>query len=197
MHLKKYLITLGAVFLGVLASTAAFAGLDSFKLRAITPNEFQKFIEVFAEMRGPLRTQILKDKDTNFESADPLLYVQKVKEEKDVKKILKKRGLEWSAFEDLMGNVLLGYFSVQEERTKVALIKQLASYGLLLQSDDIPQEYQAMIQQALKTDAGATVAAMALETFIQIPPENISLAKQNKLTLDKMFYTRFWKDKIN
>lgn len=186
-----------AVLFVTVISVSASAELDSFKLRAITPNEFQKFIEVFGEMRGPLRTQILKDKDTNFESADPLLYIQKVKEEKDVKKILKKRNLDWNAFEALMGNVLLGYFSVQEERTKVALIKQLASYGLLLQSDDIPQEYQAMIQQALKTDAGASIAAMALETLIQIPPENISLAKQNKLTLDKMFYTRFWKDKLD
>lgn len=170
--------------------------LEDFKVRPFTGNEFYSFVEIFGEMRGPLRSQIMKDRKTDFEKADPLKYVMKVKDEKDVKKMLKKYDLTWDGFTDLFGNVLLAYFSIQPDVTKVALIKELAGYGLSMSEDQIPAEYRGVVQEVLKTNEGAAMANIALEYFLRVPEGNIAIAKENRITLDKMFYTRFWKDEI-
>lgn len=170
--------------------------LESFKIRPITGNEFYSFIEIFGEMRGPLRSQILKDRKKDFENVDPLKYVMKLKGEKDVKKMLKKYDMDWAGFTDLFGNVMLAYFSIQPQVTKVALIKELADYGLSMSEDQIPREYRDLVKGILKTDDGAALANIALEYFLNIPEQNVTIVKEHKLTLDKMFYTRFWKDKI-
>ena len=170
--------------------------LESFKIRPITGNEFYSFVEIFGEMRGPLRSQILKDRKKDFEGVDPLKYVMKLKGEKDVKKMLKKYDMDWAGFTDLFGNVMLAYFSIQPQVTKVALIKELADYGLSMSEDQIPREYRDLVKGILKTDDGAALANIALEYFLNVPEQNIAIVKEHKLTLDKMFYTRFWKDKI-
>lgn len=192
----KALLTL--ITIGVILSFASFSHAQStyFNIRPISDSEFYTFVKVFSEMRGPLRSEILKDKETNFESADPLKYVAKVKDDKDVKKVLKERNLNWDQFSELMGNILLGYFSIQPEKTKASLLRQLASYGLMMSNEQIPAEYRQLVTDVLKTDEGAALAGMALETFLKIPPENIELARKNKRQLDQLFYTRFWKDKI-
>ena len=181
----------------------AFAGVaaaempsPNFTIRKISPNEFDTFNVLFGEMRGPLRNEIMKDRKTDFENADPLTYLQKVKDDKSVKKALKKADLTWTQFEELTGNILFAYFSIQPNATKAALIRQLADYGLFMNADDIPEEVRPLVTEALKTDAGATLAGMALEMAIQIPPENIELARKNQKTLDRAFYTKFWKDKL-
>lgn len=144
-----------------------------------------------------MRVEILKDRKTNFEDADPLKYVAKVKDAKDVKKILKEENVSWDQLNELMGNILLGYFSIQPDKTKAGLLKQLSSYGLAMSSDQIPPEYRQVVTDALKTDEGAALASAALEFIVQIPPENVDLAKKNSRQLDQIFYTRFWKDKLN
>ena len=170
--------------------------LENFRVAGFTHNQFRVFVETFAEMRGPLRKLILKDRKTGFEDADPLKYVTKLKGEKDVKKMLKKHDMDWAGFTDLFGNIMLAYFSIQPDVTKVALIKELSEYGLAMSEDQIPKEYQGTIREVLKTDQGAALANMALEYFLKIPEQNVAIVKENKITLDKMFYTRFWKDRI-
>jgi hypothetical protein len=176
--------------------SAGKSGFESFNVRPFSANEFYVFVKVFSEMRAPLRKQILKDSKTNFEDADPLKYVMKVKGEKDVKKMLKENDISWDAFTELMGNVVLAYFSIQPEKTKASLIRQLADYGLTMSDDQIPPEYQEVIRGIIKTDEGATMASAVLEFVLQIPEQNVTIAKENKLTLDKMFYTRMWRDKL-
>jgi hypothetical protein len=165
-------------------------------VRPITGNEFNSFVEIFGEMRGPLRSQIMKDRKQNFEDADPLKYVMRISDEKDVQKALKKHGMDWSDFTDLFGNVLLAYFSIQSETTKVGLIKELASYGLAMSEEQIPAEYRDLVGAVLKTDEGAVMANMALEYFLHVPEGNVAIMEAHKITLDKMFYTRFWKDEV-
>jgi hypothetical protein len=174
----------------------AVMDMNSFNVRPITSKEFFDFLEVFGSMRGPLRVEILKDRKTDFENADPLKYLQKIKGEKKVKKALKKNDLTWDQFMDLTGNILLAYYTIQPDETKVAIIRRLADYGLELDDAQIPPEYRDMIREVIKTDAGAMMASVALDMFLQVPQENIDIVKRNKLTLDKQFYTRFWKDKI-
>jgi hypothetical protein len=170
--------------------------LESFKIRPITGNEFYSFVEIFGEMRGPLRSQILKDRKKDFEDVDPLKYVMKLKGEKDVVKMLKKYEMDWAGFTDLFGNVMLAYFSIQPDVTKVALIREMADYGLSMSEDQIPREYRDLVKGILKTEEGAALANIALDYFLSIPEQNVAIVKENKLTLDKMFYTRFWKDEI-
>jgi len=180
------------------AAGAEIAGMDleSFRIRPITGNEFYSFVEIFGEMRGPLRKEILKDRKKDFEDVDPLKYVMKLKGEKDVKKVLKKYKMDWAGFTELFGNVILAYFSIQPDITKVALIREMAGYGLAMSEDQIPREYREVVDSVLKTDEGAALANVALDYFLQVPEQNVAIVKENKLTLDKMFYTRFWKDKI-
>jgi len=192
--MKKRLISLAFVLAAMLISSTVFASLSEFEIKPFTPNDFYVFVKVFSEMRGPLRSEILKDKKTDFENADPLKYVEKVKNEKDVKKVIKANNLTWDSFTGLMGNVLLGYFSIQSEKTRAAMIKQLASYGLAMKMDQIPEEYRPMVTEVLKTDAGATLASAALDFVIEIPPGNVKIARDNQKDLDRMFYTKYWKD---
>lgn len=182
--------------LAAFVAASAFAQAPNFSVRKVSPNEFATFTKVFGEMRGSLRSEILKDKKADFENADPLKYVMKVKDEKDVKKALKAAGLAWDQFEELMGNILLAYFGIQPQKTKAALIRQLADYGLFINMEEIPEEYRPLVTDALKTDAGSALAGAALEMVIQIPPENIALARDNEKQLDRFFYTKYWKDKL-
>lgn len=193
--LKRFAIVLAALAL-VLSAGASFADTDNFDVRPVSENEFYTFIKVFSEMRGPLRVRILKDASTQFENADPLQYVEMVKNEKDVKKMLKSSGLTWDKFRELMGNILLGYFSIQPNKTKAVLLRQLANYGLALDDSEIPDEYKPLVKEVLKSEEGAMLAGAALESFLEIPAENITLARNNQSQLDRMFYTKYWKDLI-
>lgn len=193
---SKTLITLSVALAITAFCLTSYAQVQGFRMRTVSPNEFYKFVKVFSEMRGPLRKAILADRNTDFENADPLNYVMKVKDEKDVRKMIKKSGLTWDAYVEMMGNILLGYFSIQPQRTKASLIKQLSDYGLVMANDQIPPEYRQAVSDALKTDEGATLAGMALDFIIQIPPENVALARDNEKQLDQLFYTRFWRDKL-
>lgn len=184
------------VCFGIVASAAAQMPSPNFSVRKLTANEFDNFNVIFGEMRGPLRSEMMKDRKTDFENADPLKYLQKIKGEKDVKKILKKKNLSWENFEELAGNVILAYFSIQPGKTKAALIRQLADYGLFMDAEGIPEEARPLIAEVLKTEAGAELAGVALEMFIEIPPENVALARKNERTLDRAFYTKYWKDKL-
>lgn len=197
--MKKRAILASVIF--VLVSSAVSAevadmNLESFRIRPITGNEFYSFVEIFGEMRGPLRKEILKDRKKDFEKVDPLKYVIKLKGEKDVKRVLKKYDMTWPQFTELFGNVILAYFSIQPDVTKVALIREMAGYGLAMSEDQIPREYRELVENVLKTDQGAALANIALEYFLNVPEQNIAIVKEHKLTLDKTFYTRFWKDKI-
>ena len=191
---KKSFFSLVLVFFLFVSSVSAQIG--SFSLRPLTADEFYKFIKVFSEMRGPIRVEILKDKKTDFKDADPLKYLSAAKDNKDVKMALKKNGLSWADFSEILGNVLLGYFSIQPGHTKASLIRQLSGYGLQLSSDQIPLEYQGIIQEALKTEEGSALASIAIDQFLQIPEENKKLAKKNKRQLDQLFYTNLWENKI-
>lgn len=189
--MKRSMSVVAALCFMFAAAVPAFASED-FDIEPFTPNDFYVFIKVFSEMRGPLRSEILKDKKTNFENADPLKYVEKVKDTRDVKKALKGSGIKWEDFRELMGNILLGYFSIQPESTKAGILKQLASYGLFLESDQIPPEFRPLVNDIVKTDAGAALASMALDTFIQIPEGNVAIVKENRKDLDRLFYTKYW-----
>lgn len=190
---KLFVVVLIAMVLSASAARAAM-DLGSFNIHAISADQFRTFVKVFSEMRGPLRSEILKSKKTNFEDADPLAYLAKVKDTKDVKKVMKENDISWDQFNDLMGNILLGYFSIQPDKTKSGLIKQLADYGLIV--EDVPPEYRQQVKDMLKTDAGSGMAAAAMEFLIQIPEENKAIARESKRTLDQLFYTKFWADKI-
>ncbi|HPQ81602.1 MAG TPA: hypothetical protein PLZ86_07765 [bacterium] len=194
----RFVTAAAVAFLFAFASATASAQLTSpnFSIRKVSANEFDDFNIIFGEMRGPLRSEMMKDRKTDFEKADPLKYLQKIKGDRGVKKILKKKGLSWEKFEELTANVLLAYFSIQPGKTKAALIRQLADYGLMMDVEGIPEEARPLIAEALKTEEGAGLAGMALEMFIQIPPENLELARKNERTLDRAFYTKFWKNKI-
>lgn len=191
--MKKLIMTCLVTLAFIVPLSSAIAEMQSFEVRSYTSDEFYIFTKVFAEMRGPLRKEILKDKKTNFENADPLKYVMKIKEEKDVKRALAASNLTWNQFEGLMGNILLSYLSIQPQSTKSAIIKQIAGYGFI---PGVPQEYQPMVNEILKNDQGAALAAMAMELAIQIPEDNLALARKNERQLDRFFYTKFWKDKI-
>lgn len=197
--MKKYLIVMILLLLPVAAHAAdapELPSLEDFHIRSITGNEFYSFVEVFSEMRGPLRSEILKDRKTDFEKADPLKYVMKIKGEKDVQKMLKKHDLTWDTFTELMGNVVLAYFSIQPQATKASLIRRLADYGLEMDQSQIPPEYRDVIREFIKTEQGSAIASIALDLVLKIPEENTAIAKENKRTLDAMFYTNLWKDRI-
>lgn len=186
-------IFLSLLFLAQLP-TAIFAGsvLDSFTIKPFSANDFYTFIKVFSEMRGPLRTEILKDKKTNFENVDPLKYVEKIKDKKDVKAALKKSNITWDQFAGLFGNVLLAYLSTEPQQTKAAIIRQLADYGLIANVEGIPEEYKEVISSVIKTPEGSNLAATILEQLIEIPEQNIATTNKNRSDLDRMFYTKHW-----
>lgn len=170
----------------------AHADMEEFSIRQFSPNDFYTFTKVFSEMRGPLRSEILKDRKTDFENADPLKYVEKVKNDKSVRKALKASKISWMQFRELMGNILLAYFSIQPDKTKAALLRQLAEYGLSIENDQIPEEYRPVVKEVLQTEEGSALAAAVLDIIIQIPPQNISIVRENKKQLDRHFYTKYW-----
>ncbi len=188
----KRSVSVVAALLFALAAAAPANSSENFDIEPFTPNDFYVFVKVFSEMRGPLRSEILKDRKTDFENADPLKYVEKVRDKRDVKKALKESDIKWEDFRELMGNVLLAYFSIQPDSTKAGIIKQLASYDLFLESDQIPPEYRKLVSDIVKTDAGAALAGMALEAFIQVPEQNVAIVKEKKKDLDRLFYTKYW-----
>jgi len=181
-----------AVAAFILGSINTAWAKEDFDIEAFTANQFYVFVKVFSEMRGPLRTEIMKDRKTDFENADPLKYVEKVREARDVKKALKENNLTWEDFRELMGNVLLGYFSVQPDKTKAAMLRQLASYDLFLEMDQIPEEMRPLVRDVVKTEAGSALASAALEYVIQVPEGNIEIVRKNQKDLDRMFYTKYW-----
>jgi hypothetical protein len=190
------LFWLSSVHAAMPVSLPAGMPLEQFSIKPFSANDFYVFVKVFSEMRGPLRAEILKDRKTNFENADPLKYVEKVKDKRDVRNMLKDNDLTWDQFVELWGNVMLGYFSVQPNKTKAALIRQIADYGLVLKADEIPAEYRDLVNEVIKTEAGSTLAAAALEYVVQIPPQNVSIVKENQKQLDRMFYTKYWIDEL-
>lgn len=193
--MKKIFVCI-AVAASMLLGMAAAQAKEDFDIEAFTPNQFYVFVKVFGEMRGPLRSEIMKDRKTDFENADPLKYVEKIRKDKGVKKSLKANSITWEDFRELMGNILLSYFSIQPEKTKAAVLRQLASYDLFLEMDQIPEEMRPLIQDVLKTEAGSTLASAALDMIIQIPEGNIEIVKKNQKDLDRMFYTKYWKDEL-
>jgi hypothetical protein len=195
MHLPR--MVGGILIMALLfAAPAVQAASDTFVIQPFSANDFGTFVKVFSELRGPLRKEILKDRKTNFENADPLKYVEKVKDKRDVRDVLAKSDLSWDQFVNLWGNIMLGYFSIQPEKTKAALIRQIADYGLFLQMDELPAEARGFVTDVLKTDAGASLASMALEALIQIPQENVAIVRDNQRDLARMFYTKYWIDEL-
>ncbi len=194
--IRRFSLAAAAIFLfisaGAWAATGSSIMPDQFSIKPFSANDFYVFVKVFSEMRGPLRAEILKDRKTDFKNADPLKYVQKIKDTRDVRNVLKDNSLTWDQFVELWGNVMMGYFSIQPDKTKAALVRQIADYGLVMNMDEIPEEYRPAVQQVLKSDAGSALAAMALDAVVQIPEQNVSIVRENKKQLDRMFYTKYW-----
>jgi len=174
----------------------AHGEVPGFTIKPFTGSQFRSFIEVFSEMRAPLRKQMMKDRKTDFENADPLKYIHKVQGNRRVKAVLKKHRMNWDSFMQLTGNVLLAYYTIQPQVTKVAIVRRLADYGLMYADDSIPPEYRPLIENFIKSDAGAVVAGLVLDLVLQVPPENIEKVAENRITLDKLFYTKNWRDLI-
>lgn len=172
------------------------AQTPNFAIRVFSENEFSTFTKVFGEMRGPLRSQILADRKTDFESADPLKYIMKVKDDRGVKKALSSAGLTWDRFEELLGNILLAYLGIQPQKTKQATIRQLAEYGLFMDLKDIPEEYRPLVTNILKTEEGAGFASAAFDLVVQIPPENVAIVRRHEKDLDRAFYTKHWRNAL-
>ncbi len=197
VFMKKIIIFSALIFIVSFShAQKGQAGMEEFSIRPFSPNDFYMFIKVFSEMRGPLRAEILKDKKTNFEDADPLKYVEKVKKDKSVKKALKASKISWSEFRELMGNILLAYYSIQPEKTKAAFLRQLAKYGLAIDSDQIPEEYRSVVKRMLQTEEGSVLAAVALDIIIQVPPQNVDIVRKNQKQLDRHFYTKYWTNEL-
>lgn len=192
----RKLILMAFVVLWMFGASQVHAATDSFEIAEFSGNDFYTFVKVFSEMRGPLRAQILKDSKTSFENADPLKYVEDVKSKRDVQKVLKDSSLTWESFRSLMGNVLLGYFSIQPQETKAGLLRQLSSYGLEMNKDQIPEEYRPVIEEVLKSKEGSALASIVLDAVVQIPPQNVSIVREHKKDLDRLFYTKYWSDLI-
>ncbi len=191
--MKKLTLILLVAIACAVPLTAAISEEPSFEVKPYTANEFYAFTKIFGEIRGPLRSQILKDKAADFETADPFNYIMKLKDSKDVKKALAVEGMTWNGFQELMGNILLSYLSIQPQKTKSAIVRQMAGYGFI---PGLPEEYRPMLNELLKSKEGSDLAGMALEMALEIPEENIALARKNEKQIDRFFYTKYWKDKL-
>ena len=188
--MKRLAALLLLVFACAVPPNMAIAEEPSFEVKPYTSNEFYSFTKIFGKIRGPLRNEILKNKATDFETADPFNYIMKLKGSRTVKKALVAQGMTWDAFQELMGNILLSYLSIQPQNTKVAIIRQMAGYGFI---PGIPEEYRPMVNELLKSKEGSDLAGMALEMALEIPEENLSLARKNEKQIDRFFYTKYWK----
>lgn len=175
---------------------AQLPSLSSFSIQPFDENQFYTFVKVFSDMRGPLRSQILKDHKEDFKDADPLKYVTKVKDDPKVQQVLKDNNLTWDQFTNLMGNVVLTYLSSQPQATKVAIIQKMSGYGLGLADDQIPENYRAQVKALLTSPEGASLAGFILDQVVQVPAQNMKIVTAKSRTLDQLFYTRLWRGKI-
>lgn len=179
-----------------MAVHAQMPELSSFGIAPFDENQFTKFVKVFSDMRGPLRSEILKDHKTDFKDADPLKYVAKVKDSPKVQATLKANTLIWDQFTSLMGNILLAYLNNQPQNTKVAILQKLSGYGLGLADDQIPEQFRDQVKTLLTSKEGAALAGFVLEQVVQIPAQNMAIVKAKNRTLDQLFYTRLWRGKL-
>ena len=83
MKMRSWFVVISAVACLTAFAFSSYAQLPSpnFSIRKVSANEFDDFNVIFGEMRGPLRSEIMKDRKDDFENADPLKYLQKVKDE--------------------------------------------------------------------------------------------------------------------
>lgn len=170
--------------------------LSSFTIAPFDENQFTTFVHVFSDMRGPLRSEILKDHKDDFKNADPLKYVTKVKDNPKVQQSLKNNNITWDQFTSLMGNIVLAYLNIQPQTTKVAILQRLSDYGLGLADEQIPAEYRVQIKQLISSPEGASLATLVLDHVLQVPTQNTAIVVARARTLDQLFYTRFWRGKL-
>ena len=170
--------------------------LQPFTIEAFDENQFYQFVKVFSSMRGPLRSQILKDRKDDFKNADPLKYVTKIKDEPKVQAMLKDNNLTWNQFTMLMGNILIAYLNVQPKSTKLATMQRLADYGLGVSGDEIVNTHLEVLKTMPITPEGVALAGLLLDQIVKIPEQNINIVRKKSRTLDQLFYTRFWRGKL-
>lgn len=194
--LKSILVALLLTCTVTTAVHAQIPALSSFDITPFDENQFTKFVKVFSDMRGPLRSEILKDHKTDFKDADPLKYVAKVKDDPKVQSTLKANNLTWDQFTSLMGNILLAYLNNQPQNTKVSILQKLSGYGLGLADEQIPEQFRSQIKALIASPEGAALASFVLDQVVQIPAQNTAIAKIKNRTLDQLFYTRLWRDKL-
>lgn len=197
---RSVMISYKSILVAVIAVCVSVAvhaqSLSSFAIAPFDENQFTTFVHVFSDMRGPLRSEILKDHKTDFKNADPLKYVTKIKDNPKVQQSLKNNNITWDQFVGLMGNIVLAYLNSQPQNTKVAIIQKLGDYDLSLADDQIPPEYREQIKSLLTSKEGASLASFVLEQVIQIPTQNTAIVIAKSRTLDQLFYTRFWRGKL-
>lgn len=194
--LKTIIVTLLLTCTTTMAAHAQMPELSSFAITPFDENQFTKFVKVFSDMRGPLRSEILKDHKTDFKDADPLKYVAKVKDDPKVQSTLKDNNLTWDQFTSLMGNILLAYLSNQPQTTKAAILQKMSGYGLGLADDQIPENYRSQIKALIASPEGAALASFVLDQVVQVPAQNLAIVKVKNRTLDQLFYTRLWRGKL-
>lgn len=192
--LKSVLVAL--FFICIVVATAHAQELSSFAIQPFDENQFTKFVKIFSDMRGPLRSEILKDHKTDFKDADPLKYVAKVKDEPKVLSALKDNNLTWDQFTSLMGNILLAYLNNQPQKTKVTILQQMSGYGLGLADDQIPEQFRDQFKALMASPSAAALAGIMLDQVVQIPAQNAAIAKTKNRTLDQLFYTRLWRGQL-
>lgn len=177
--------------------TAAHAqSMSSFTIQPFDENQFTKFVKVFSDMRGPLRSEILKDHKDDFKTADPLKYVAKVRDNPRVQSTLKDNDLSWDQFAALMGNILLAYLNNQPQNTKAAILQKMSGYGLGLADDQIPEQFRDQVKALIASPEGAALAGLVLDQVVQVPAQNTAIVKSKNRTLDQLFYTRLWRGKL-
>lgn len=192
----KHILIILAIVMSAGTGWAQIPELSSFSIQPFDENQFATFVHVFSDMRGPLRSEILKDHKDDFKNADPLKYVTKIKDNPKVQQSLKNNNLTWDQFTSLMGNIVLAYLNSQPQATKVVILQRLSEYGLGLADDQIPAEYRTQIRQVVSSPQGAALASMVLEQVMQIPSQNTAIVVAKSRTLDQLFYTRFWRGKL-
>lgn len=194
--LKSILVAILLICTLTAAVQAQLPELSSFAITPFDENQFYTFVKVFSDMRGPLRSEILKDHKTDFKDADPLRYVAKIKGDSKVQTTLKSNNLTWDQFTSLMGNIVLAYLNNQPQNTKVVILQKLSSYGLGLADEQIPEQFRDQVKSLLTSPEGAALASFVLDQVVKVPPQNMAIAKAKNRTLDQLFYTRLWRGKL-
>lgn len=195
MTIRKFSMIVLLLTCTVMASLHA-QEMPSFSIQPFDENQFTKFVTVFSDMRGPLRSEILKDHKDDFKTADPLKYVAKVKDNPRVQSTLKDNNLTWDQFAALMGNILLAYLNNQPQNTKAAILQKMSGYGLGLADDQIPEQFRDQVKALVASPEGAALAGLVLDQVVQIPAQNTAIVKSKNRTLDQLFYTRLWRGKL-